>query len=74
VPALEPDQRLDTVLDLLLRSDVEGLPVTSPGGSITGWVSHRDVLEAYHRLLMSERTGRTRGPGGPRVAAPASLR
>ena len=72
VPALEPGRRLDTVLDLLLRSDVDGLPVTSPDGGITGWVSHRDVLAAYHRLLRDERVDRRGDAGRRAVATPAT--
>jgi CIC family chloride channel protein len=65
VPSLDADQRLDTALDLLLRSDADGLPVLSAPGEISGWVSHRDILSAYQRLLNRERppmnTGRRRG-------------
>jgi CIC family chloride channel protein len=71
VPSLHPRQRLDTVLELLLRSDVDGLPVTSPEGGITGWVAHRDVLDAYHRLLRSEHVARRDADAGP-VVAPAA--
>ncbi len=53
---LDPQQRLDTALDLLLRSDADGLPVLSADGDITGWVSDRDVLAAYQRLLNREHT------------------
>ena len=71
VPALEMRQHLDTVLDLLLRSDVDGLPVTSPDGSITGWVSHRDVLAAYQRLVGTDRVAWGGKAGGSAVATPA---
>jgi CIC family chloride channel protein len=68
VPALQPGQRLDTVLELLLRSDVDGLPVTSADGSITGWVSHRDVLDAYHRLSRDDRATRSDANANAMVA------
>jgi CIC family chloride channel protein len=61
VPAVGAGQRLDTVLDLLLHSEVDGLPVISPAGEVTAWVSHRDVLSAYQRLLRAEAV---RSPGG----------
>ena len=51
VPTVEPGQGLDTALDLLLRSDADGLPVLTSDGDIVGWISHRDVLSAYQRLL-----------------------
>jgi CIC family chloride channel protein len=73
VPALEPHQRLDTVLELLLRSDLDGLPVTSADGSITGWVSHRDVLAAYQRLLDDRRVPRSGATGNGAVASGAVL-
>jgi chloride channel protein, CIC family len=73
VPTLEPRQRLDTVLDLLVRSDADGLPVASPDGGIAGWVSHRDVLAAYQRLLGSERLPRTNEAGRQPVVTPAGL-
>jgi CIC family chloride channel protein len=77
VGTLDPRQRLDEALDLLLRSDADGLPVLSANGDITGWVSHRDILAAYQRLLRREHpTGRTGSPLGrasaPAVAAPST--
>ena len=72
VNTLDPQQRLDTALDLLLRSDADGLPVLSADGDITGWVSHRDVLAAYQRLLNREHaTGDSRRPLRP-ASAPAA--
>jgi CBS domain-containing protein len=71
VTTLDPQRRLDTALDLLLRSDADGLPVLASNGEITGWVSHRDVLAAYQRLLSQEHpTGHSASPLGP-AHAPA---
>ena len=71
VGTLNPDQRLDAALDVLLRSDADGLPVLSSDGDIAGWISHRDVLSAYQRLLQLElpaaHIGRARAPA---AAAP----
>jgi CIC family chloride channel protein len=68
---LDPQQRLDTALGVLLGSDADGLPVLASNGEITGWVSHRDVLSAYQQLLNLEHaTGRpTRPVHAPAVAA-----
>jgi CBS domain-containing protein len=73
VPTLEPGQPLDTVIDLLLHSDVDGLPVTAPEGSITGWVSNRDVLVAYQRLLSGEPGSRRPDAGRGPAAMPAAF-
>ena len=54
LPTVDSGQGLDTVLERLLRSDADGLPVISLDGRITGWVSHRDVLTAYQRLHHQE--------------------
>ena len=69
VPTIEPGQRLDTVPDLLLHSEVDGLPVISSAGEVTSWVSHRDVLTAYQRLLRVEAAG---PPSGATAWRPAS--
>jgi CIC family chloride channel protein len=54
VPSLHPTQPLDTILDLLLRPDLRGVPVVSETGDVTGWITHRDVLRAYHARLGPE--------------------
>jgi chloride channel protein, CIC family len=68
VPTVEPGQRLDSVLDLLLRSEVDGLPVVSAAGDVSCWISHRDVLTAYQRLLRAEAA---RSSNGASVQPPA---
>jgi chloride channel protein, CIC family len=73
VPTLEPGQRLDTVLEALLRSDVDGLPVRAPGGPITGWISHRDVLAAYQLLLADVRRAGNGRAGHGHIATPTAL-
>jgi hypothetical protein len=34
-----------------VRQDRSGLPVTTTDGRILGWLTHRDVLAAYHTRL-----------------------
>ncbi|MGH3426045.1 MAG: CBS domain-containing protein [Mycobacteriales bacterium] len=71
-PTLRPRQRLEGVLDVLLRSSTDGLPVISRNGEITGWVSHRDVLFAYQRQLQVEsRPARTDDARRMRNRSPA---
>ncbi len=78
LPTVEPGQSLDTALERLLRSDADGLPVSSIDGHITGWVSHRDVLSAYQRLHEAEHPPRHNGSANrpallrPRARAGAS--
>ncbi len=77
LPTVEPGQSLDTALERLLRSDADGLPVSSIHGHITGWVSHRDVLSAYQRLHDAEHPPRHNGSANrhafrPRARAGAS--
>lgn len=45
------DQSLEQALGLLVRQDRSGLPVTTTDGRILGWLTHRDVLAAYHTRL-----------------------
>ena len=33
----------------LASGDESGLPVVSDEGRVVGWLTHRDVLRAYHR-------------------------
>jgi CIC family chloride channel protein len=76
VNTLDPTQRLDTALDVLLRSDADGLPVLAATGEVAGWVSHRDILAAYQRLLNREhatgRSGRRLRPASAAAAATPS--
>jgi chloride channel protein, CIC family len=65
-PTLEPRQQLDTILDRLLRAEIGGLPVVSEsgGGGAVGWITHRDVLRAYHRQMRLEHP-QPRPPAAP---------
>ncbi len=60
-PTLQPDQALDTSLELLLNTDTNGLPVTTPHGDIIGWITHRDILDAYNNALRGSK-GRSSSP------------
>jgi CIC family chloride channel protein len=53
LPTLRPTQRLDRALDDLVRADGGGLPVVSDNGLLVGWITHSDVLRAYHAHLHS---------------------
>lgn len=55
LPTLRPTQRLDRALDDLVSADAGGLPVVSDNGLLVGWISHSDVLRAYHAHLRVDR-------------------
>ena len=55
LPTLRPTQRLDSALDDLVRADAGGLPVVSDHGLLVGWITHSDVLRAYHAHLRVDR-------------------
>jgi CIC family chloride channel protein len=49
IPLIRADQTLEKALASLLDHELQGLPVVSGDGDrIVGWLSHRDVLRAYH--------------------------
>jgi CIC family chloride channel protein len=51
VPKLRADERLDDAAHALGLTDDAGLPVVSADGAdVVGWVTHRDVLRAYHAV------------------------
>jgi CIC family chloride channel protein len=52
-PVLPESQPLDDALDTLLRSH-SGLPV-AVNENLTGWLTHLDILRAYHQRLERER-------------------
>jgi CIC family chloride channel protein len=73
LPTVEAGQRLDTVLDRLLHSDADGLPVISGDDHIIGWVSHRDVLTAYQHLHQLEYQPASNGSAhGSAMVGPAA--
>ena len=46
---LHADDVLEDAVRALSLSDDPGLPVLEPGGrGVAGWVTHRDILRAYH--------------------------
>jgi CIC family chloride channel protein len=52
VPTLHTDQNLEQALALLVHQDRTGLPVISTDNRrICGWLTHRDLLAAYHARL-----------------------
>jgi len=54
-PALTPDQTLEQALQVTLRHGDNGLPVLDRDSRrLIGWLTHRDILSAYHARL--ERT------------------
>jgi chloride channel protein, CIC family len=51
-PAVSVDETLHDALGRLARTESGGLPVVdAPGGTLVGWITHRDVLLAYARRL-----------------------
>ena len=65
-PVLSESQPLEDALDVLLRSH-SGLPVAH-GDGLTGWLTHLDVLRAYHDRL--ERGSRQGGSAAPKPLPP----
>jgi CIC family chloride channel protein len=70
-PTVSPGQTLEQALRTLVRYDVSAVPVVAADGrAVVGWLTHRDVLRAYHDRLerdvatLEERVGRV-GPGPP---------
>ena len=61
-PVLSESQPLEDALDVLLRSH-SGLPVAH-GDDLTGWLTHLDVLRAYHDRL--QRGRQSTGSTGPK--------
>ena len=48
-PVLTADQSLQKAAEALHATDADGLPVADPSsGRVVGWITHRDVLRAYH--------------------------
>ena len=48
-PELHADEFLDVAVRILARAADDGVPVLAPGGrEIVGWLTHRDLLGAYH--------------------------
>ncbi len=63
-PELHTDDALEQAVRALGRSDEPGLPVMAAGtNELVGWLTHRDVLRAYHR-------GRERISPAPDTATP----
>ncbi|MDQ6876769.1 MAG: chloride channel protein [Candidatus Dormibacteraeota bacterium] len=69
-PSVRPDQTLESALAHLTAADGSGLPVLDQeGASPAGWLTHRDVLQAYSRRLgeavEEAHTRSTQAPGVP---------
>ena len=55
VPTVTVDQTLAQALEHLVRGDMSGLPVLgSDGRTVVGWLTHRDVLRAYHARFVDQ--------------------
>jgi CIC family chloride channel protein len=65
---LHADDVLEDAVRVLSLSDDPGIPVLEPGGrQVVGWLTHRDILRAYH----AERQRLTAGAApAPAAAAP----
>ena len=55
LPTLRPTQRLDTSPSTTSYAPMPGLPVASDHGLLVGWITHSDVLRAYHAHLRVDR-------------------
>jgi len=63
VTAARPEQTLEAVLGLLAQSDGAGVPVMDTGGEhVIGWLTHRDMLQAYSRRV-ADSVSRAQGDG-----------
>ena len=68
---LREDQTLEDAVRALTATEGTGVPVLDAAGSaVVGWITHRDVLQAYRKTL--ERSVRDR-PAASRPAAPAGV-
>jgi CBS domain-containing protein len=67
---LRADALLEDAVHALSAADAPGLPVLGPAGrEVVGWITHRDILRAYHQ----ERTRLSAGSAvtPPRAPLPA---
>lgn len=63
-PTLTAAQPLSSALDALVEHGRSGLPVVADDdGRLTGWITHRDVLQAYNRRIRESVQQATTAPG-----------
>ncbi|MFR9780473.1 chloride channel protein [Micromonospora sp. MS34] len=76
VPALRPEQPLETALAELIRNG-SALPVVDPGGGgVSGWLTHREILHVVARGSTAPRPpepGRPATPPGAAVEPTSSM-
>ncbi|MHB8508206.1 MAG: chloride channel protein [Candidatus Dormibacteria bacterium] len=74
--AVYPEQSLEAALGRLALADGSGIPVVARGDDRTpiGWLTHRDVLQAYSHRLQVAVTEVTRQAGALDTGPPAGLR
>ena len=46
VVTIEPDATVDAAVRLLVRHDIGGLPVATPGGPLVGFIAEREIAKA----------------------------
>ena len=70
-PPVTPGQSLESALGTLVRWELSEVPVVSEGErGVVGWLTHRDVLRAYHERLERGGAGAARPTGTLPAPAP----
>ncbi|HEX3873225.1 MAG TPA: chloride channel protein [Solirubrobacteraceae bacterium] len=71
-PELHSDESLEAGVAAFARTDDPGLPVLGPSGGleVVGWITHGELLRAYHRAVSGERDAA--GSPGAGGAGPGS--
>jgi CIC family chloride channel protein len=70
-PPVAPGERLEWARESLVGRDRSEIPVTADGGgSVVGWLTHRDVLRAYHDRLERDLSRAERRTGVLAVGPP----
>jgi CIC family chloride channel protein len=70
LPGLPADAALESAIPALVRARHGGLPVVDDGEAVVGWLTQRDVLEAYSERLKSGTHGCRPAPGDPNPRLP----
>ena len=45
---VDPNERVNTVIDLLMRHGIGGVPVVARNGQVVGFLAERDIAKALH--------------------------
>lgn len=65
-PAITEDQNLEQALTVLVHSEDSGVPVLSADRrTVVGWLTHQDVLRAYHERIKPTSVAPKRGEEFP---------